>query len=186
MISGQPSSSELPRSASWIWFATSGSGPTPAGSNVNSLTSSEVPIFARERTVAGRLCRGCARPALPRSRDKMSDSAQSRRKRGHSVPDAGVQRGAQTMPENTHARSNVHCRSSGSLIEIRARPRLPLMGPPEPSDEGRYTHIVSHDDRPLHRVMAVFVHLASKCRIGRRSRTWLVGSQIWASNTPRH
>ena len=43
----------------------------------------------------------------------------------------------QTMPENTHAKSIVHCRPSGSRIELRARLRLPRIGPPEPPDEGR-------------------------------------------------
>ena len=61
------------------------------------------------------------------------------------------------MPENTHTRSIARGRHSGSAIEIRsARARLPRVGPPEPPDEGRYTHIVSRDKRPQHRVTAVF------------------------------
>jgi len=59
------------------------------------------------------------------------------------------------MPENTHARSNVHCRPSGGEIEIRAHPR-PHIELPQPPAEGRYIHIASRYARPQHRVTAVF------------------------------
>lgn len=164
MISGPPLSSELPRSASWIWFASFGCDPASARSNANSPAPSRPPHVADGQAVARCSFRACPGPAFPHSKANVSNYGQSRRRRGHSVSDAGVQCSAthhqpgldQTMPENTHARSIVHCRPSGSPIELRARPSLPRVGPPEPPDEGRYTHIVSHDDRPLHRVTAVF------------------------------